>query len=347
MRIGIVGTGFMGQTHAAAWNHTPAAIAGFLSKSATSSKAMTGQYGGQVYDTLEALLGDVDVVDICSPTHLHHPMALEAAAASVHVVCEKPLARTLEQAQEMIAACDSAGVKLLVAHVVRFFPEYAQARARVAAGEIGRPAVVRLTRGSFQPKKAADNWFLDFEKSGGMMLDLMIHDLDYARWLAGDVDTVFAKKVSSSHPATAVDYGLVILTHRSGTISHVEGSWAYPPPLFRTRFEIAGDNGWIEFDLDKTGAVGLHLMQTKGDDIPDVPIPGSPLSEDPFTTQIKSFYQSLAEDAPIAVTGSEGLAALQIALAAIESAESGRPVQLDPLSAHTDSSASEFRERTP
>jgi predicted dehydrogenase len=230
----------------------------------------------------------------------------------------------------MISACAAAGVKLMVAHVVRFFPEYAQAKAQVAGGQIGQPAVIRLTRGTFQPKKPQDNWFMDQKKSGGMMLDLMIHDLDYARWIAGEVESVYAKKISSSGLEAAIDHGLAILTHRQGTISHVEGSWAYPPPLFRTRLEIAGSNGWIQFDSGQMAAIGSYLRAVD-EDIPDVPIPGSPLMEDPYTTEIKSFYGSLAHDAPISVTGADGLAALQIALAAVESAETGKPVKLAPL----------------
>ena len=152
------------------------------------------------------------------------------------------------------------------------------------SGAIGKTAVLRMTRGTFQPKKAADNWFVDFEKSGGMVLDLMIHDLDYARWVAGEVETVFAKKISSSSPGSSVDHGLAILKHRNGAISHIESSWAYPPPLFRTRFEIAGSNGLIQFDSGKTEAISLHLRQAEAEEISDVALPGSPLSEDPYTT---------------------------------------------------------------
>jgi predicted dehydrogenase len=276
------------------------------------------------------MLANVDVVDICAPTHLHHAMVLKAAAAGKDIVCEKPLARTMAQGQEMLAACQSARVRLLVAHVVRFFPEYAQAKALVDRGEIGQPAVVRLTRGTFRPKKASDNWFVDFEKSGGMMLDLMVHDFDYARWLAGEVESVFAKNISAAHPAAPIDYGLVILKHRNGAISHVEGSWAYPPPLFRTRFEIAGSDGWLQFDSGQATAISLQLHQ-QTTDAPDVPLPSSPLSESPYTTQIKAFYQALVNDAPVRVSAVDGLAALQIALAAIESAQTGEAINLGPL----------------
>ncbi len=330
MRVGIAGVGFMGSTHAAGWVETGATIAGFMAESPPHAQTIAEKYGAQVYPDFEVMLADVDVVDICTPTHLHHEMVLKAAAAGKDIICEKPLARTVAQGQEMIAACRSAGVKLLVAHVVRFFPEYAQAKAAVANGDIGQPAVVRLTRGTFRPKKATDNWFIDFEKSGGMVLDLMVHDFDYARWLAGEVESVFAKNITSTHPDAPVDYGLVILKHRNGAISHIEGSWAYPPPLFRTRFEIAGTDGFLEFDSGRTTAIHLHLHKQEAD-APDVPLPSSPLSESPYTTQIKSFYRALTQDSFVPVSAADGLAALQIALAAIESTQQGVPVTLEPL----------------
>lgn len=331
MRIGIVGTGFMGAVHAAAWSETGAVLAGFISKDLPSAERLAAQYAAVIYPDLERMLADVDVVDVCAPTHRHHEIVLAAAAAGKDIVCEKPLARTLEQGQEMIAACEQAGVKLMVAHVVRFFPEYVQAKAHVDSGAIGQPAVLRFTRGVFQPKKAVDNWFVDPQKSGGMMLDLMIHDLDYARWVAGDVESVYAKKISSSSPGSGIDHGLAILKHKSGAISHVEGSWAYPPPMFRTRFEIAGSNGLIQQDSGATAAIALHLHQSLDEDIPDVPLPSSPLDEDPYTTEIKAFYDCIANDTAVPVTGADGLAALQLALAAIESAETGKPVYLPAL----------------
>jgi predicted dehydrogenase len=222
-------------------------------------------------------------------------------------------------------------VKLLVAHVVRFFPEYARANAAVDRGEIGQPAVIRLARETFQPKKAISNWFVDFAKSGGMMLDLMIHDIDYARWVAGEVKTVFAKSISSAHPDTPVDHGLVILAHRNGALSHVAGSWAYPPPSFRTSFEIAGPGGLIEFDSGGTTPISPYLHQEESGEAPDVPLPTSPLSESPYATQLKEFYNALATDAPLRVSAEDGLAALQIALAAVESARTGVAISLEPL----------------
>lgn len=329
MRVGIVGTGAMGQTHAHGWTQTPATLAGFASQSAESAAQTAAKFDGRGYRSFEALLADVDVVDICTPTHLHHDMVMAAAAAGKHVVCEKPLARTLADAEAMIAACENAGVSLLIAHVVRFFPEYALAHARVAAGEIGRPAVVRLRRGTYRPTGSGDNWFLDPAKSGGMVLDLMIHDFDYARWVAGPVKTVYARSLSGSGSGQEIDHALVILTHEKGALSHVEGSWAYPPPLFRTQLEIAGENGWLRVDSGETTALSIHLHAVPGQkEAAAVPLPRSPLHESPYTTQIREFYDHLATGAPVRVTARDGLEALRIGLAALESSATGQPITL-------------------
>src|SRR5437763_8409909 len=101
MRVGIIGAGGMGGTHAAAWAQTPATIAGIVAETVDMAQPLAAQYGVRAYPSLAAILNDVDVVDICTPTHLHHEMALAAAAAGKHIVCEKPLGRTLAQGQAM------------------------------------------------------------------------------------------------------------------------------------------------------------------------------------------------------------------------------------------------------
>jgi predicted dehydrogenase len=332
MKIGIAGVGFMGTVHAEAWAATDAELVGFCADPPPEADRLAQHYRARVYSDYSSLLNAVDVIDICTPTHLHHEMVVQAAQAGKHIICEKPLARTVAQAQEMIRLCRSAGVKLFVAHVVRFFPEYALAKAQVDQGKIGKPAVVRLARGSYRPKKPTGNWFLDFEKSGGMMLDLMIHDLDYARWISGEVESVYAKNVSTGHPDSATEYGIAILKHTSGALSHVVGAWAYPPPTFRTSFEIAGDGGLIEWSSDSTAPINL-LLRKESADAPDVGLPGSPVAESPYTTQIKEFYGALnaSRDRAVRVSAADGLAAVQIALAAIESARTGQPIQLAPL----------------
>jgi predicted dehydrogenase len=332
LKVGILGSGFMARTHAPGWQAAGAQIAGFHSAEPDVARALAGQYGVTVFDTAGDLMRAVDVVDICTPTPLHHPQALAAAAAGKAIVCEKPLARTTAQAAEIVAICERAGVPLLVGHVVRFFPEYAAAHGIVERGEVGRVAVSRFTRASFKPH--ADNpasWFHDLTQSGGILMDLLIHDYDVARWISGDVETVFARSVRSRAPDTPHDYALVILTHRNGALTHLEGGWAYPPPLFRTSLEIAGDRGLIEHPYGSSAPLETHWHKT-GDDGAAIAVPGSPLAEDPYTTEIKEFCAVLTGALPKArVTARDGLAAVQIAEAAIESAQSGRPVRLEPL----------------
>jgi predicted dehydrogenase len=305
---------------------------GFVAKPGeAAAEQLAEQYSARVFDELEALLTQVDVIDICTPTHLHYAQALKAAQARKHIFCEKPLTRTLEESQALIAACKQAGVKLSVGHVVRFFPEYKQAKALADSGQIGQVAVVRLSRETFCPKKAEDNWFIDFEKSGGVILDLMVHDFDYARWLVGDVASVYSRNILSANPDAQIDHALVILTHKNGAISHIEGSWAYPPPMFRTRFEISGSNGMIDHDSQAATPINIFMHKQGDGKTPDIPTPTSPISEDPWTTEIKAFYQALIEDALLPVSAQDGLAALQIGLAAIESARTNKPVKLETM----------------
>lgn len=327
MRVAIVGTGFMGGVHAEGWTHTGARIAAFVGKPGAGGGALAGKYGAQFVTDLDAVLRDVDVVDICTPTHLHAEFTLRAAAAGKHVVCEKPLALTVASGQQMLQACRTAGVRLLVAHVLRFFPEYRLARDLVARGEIGAPAVLRLSRCTFRPRKT-DNWYVDPARSGGMILDLMVHDFDYARWVAGDVVRVFARTAQTTGRPDETDHALAILTHRSGAISHVEGSWAYPPPVFHTRLEIAGAAGLIEFSGPAATAIEMHLHQEKESN-QEVPLPRSPLHESPYATQLRTFHQALTRGTEPPVSAEDGLAALLIARAAIDSARQSLPVEID------------------
>jgi predicted dehydrogenase len=324
LRVGIVGAGFMSTLHAAGWAKTPASLAAIYSNYPEQVRRLAHEYGTQAVDSLEALIAGVDIVDICTPTHLHHDMVLKAAAAGKHIVCEKPLARTVEQAEQMIAACQQAGVKLLVAQVVRFFPEYAQAKEIVDRGEIGRVGVVRLRRVSSLPTWSQDNWLMDDNKSGGMMLDLMVHDFDYARWVAGEVESVFARTVKRARPGEPRNYALAILRHTNGALSHIEGGWAYPPGLFRTALEIAGDGGLIEHPSGSSIPLQIYLTQPGNTQASGVP--SSPLIEDPYVVEIKHFYDVIAHDIEPRVTAADGMAAVRIALAAIESVQTGQRI---------------------
>jgi predicted dehydrogenase len=328
LRVGLIGAGMMGSVHAEAWSQTPAQVTGILSRTHEKAQKIAQQYDCKIYNDFDQLLADVDVIDICTPTDTHHEIVLKAAQAGKHIVCEKPLARTEQEGIEMLEVCENAGVQLLVAHVVRFFPQYSEAKSVVDSGAIGNVGVVRLTRCGFQPGRVTDSWLLDEERSGGVMLDLMIHDFDYARWVAGDVQSVYAKSVRSQDAQSVGDYALVILQHTNGAISNVEGGWAYPPPMFRTAFEIAGDDGLIEHPAEQSTPLHIYLDTRGQGDSPDAVVPSSPLLEDPYTIQAKHFYDVLSGTVDSIVSAEDGLDALRISLAAIESAKTGKVVQI-------------------
>lgn len=330
MRVAIVGSGSMGSVHADAWRHTPATVVAFVTTSENEpARTLAARHGARLVTRLETVLDEVDVVDICTPTDLHVDFTMQAAAAGRHVICEKPLALTVEDGARMIRIARERGVQLFVAHVVRFFPEYRMARDMVMRREIGRPTVLRLSRCVFHPRKM-DNWFIDPARSGGIMLDLMVHDFDYARWVAGDVVRVFARSIRASSPEAQVDHALAILTHRSGAISLVEGSWAFPSPSFRTRFEIAGSDGLITFDASSSAAIETHLHRENETERHEVPLPRSPSHESPYATQLRAFYDALHGGVEPPVRAEDALAAVQIATAAIESARRRMAIEIAP-----------------
>ena len=226
MKVGLIGAGSMGQAHINGWKQTDADIVGIVSQDKAKADNLAQQVGARIYDDYTQLLHDVDVVDICTPTHLHHDMVLQAAKANVHTLCEKPIALTVADGIEMIRAFKH-DVRFFVGMVLHFFPEYQAMMQSIDGGSVGTPKVIRMTRASYRPQRDASDWFMDEEKSGGMMLDLMIHDFEMSRWLAqGDVIRVFAKSIRSQNPEVLADHALAILRFDNGAMAHIEGSWA-------------------------------------------------------------------------------------------------------------------------
>lgn len=327
MRVGIVGAGFMGTTHADAWTGIDDVdVVGITAGPGHGAEELAGRVGTRAFDRTDELLEQVDVVDICAPTDVHHELIQRAAAAGVHVICEKPLGLSADEVESGRRACEEAGVQLLVAHVVRFFPEYVAARAQVLAGAIGDPAVLRLRRLTYQPKKAADNWFLDEARSGGLVFDLMIHDLDVARWIAGDVASVHARGIRAADPDAPFDQVSAVLRHHSGALSYVEGSWAQPVGVFRTAFDIAGTDGFLRHDSEEAAPVRTDLRQ-RTSDASDVPTAASsPLRESPYRTQLRHFRDVLTGATEPRVTAEDAAVAVRLAAAVVTSLRSGRAV---------------------
>ncbi len=326
MKVGIVGAGTMGDAHARGWQATDATLVGVTAKTKSTALLLADAVNTRVFDSYEALLQNVDIIDICTPTDLHKDMVLQAAAAGKHIICEKPIALNLEDAKEMIDACKKAQVRLFIAMVVRFFPQYRRAKEAVESGQVGELGVIRLKRVAYQPL-GDEAWFTDESRSGGLLVDLMLHDFDYARWLAGPVKRVYAKSIRSQNPDAPSDYALVTLSFENNAKALIEGGWAYPAGSFRVGMDIAGEDGVIEWNSDDSQTIKAFLKPSESEGVARVGIPSSGTA-DPYTTEIKHAYDSIKHSKPFLVTAEDGLEALRIALAAKESMKTGQAVTL-------------------
>src|SRR3954454_9972451 len=176
------------------------------SRRSEKAESVAASLGAELTEDLEAALRDpeVDAVDICLPTPLHREYTEAAFAAGKHVFLEKPIALTLEDADAICAAADRSGRLFMVGLVLRFWPEYVELQRRLAAGELGRP----LSFSGLRLSPAADwnDWMRDPAKSGGVPVDLLIHDFDQMNWLLGAPRRVFARAPQRDHVHALVEY---------------------------------------------------------------------------------------------------------------------------------------------
>jgi len=322
IRVGLVGSGGITHVHVPAWLELGAAVTVF---SLEGAEELAAQYGLSVAASLQELLAGADIVDICTPTTSHRSIAVAAAAAGKDIVCEKPVGRTVEDGKAILGAVREAGVQLYPGHVVRYFPAYAAAKEAVDGGRVGTPAVLRFNRGGAGP---ASPWFYDVEQSGGIIMDQMIHDLDQARWLAGDITAVYAVQNTAGaegsaggEPARIVS-AHVTLTHESGAISHIQGVWGPPGMDFRTSFDIAGDSGALRFD----SAADTSVVRNLPAGVVDSYLPPAGVEESPYLTEIREFADAFAGGAAPRVSLEDGIIAVAIAEAALESLRTGQSV---------------------
>ena len=331
MNVGIVGAGSMGAAHAAGWSATNANVTGIYSQHSDRVRALAARFNAAAYDNLERLLADVDIVDICTPTDTHSRLAIRAAKAGVHILCEKPIARTLSEGQAMIEACRDNGVRIMPAHVLRFFPEYQQARQTVVDGRYGAPAVLRLYRHCFSPRVEGDNWFVDRRRSGGVILDLMLHDIDFALWTAGAARRVYAAYARREPSPAEDEHAMVMIEHVGGAISHIEGSWAFPPPTFRMGFEIALESSLLCYDSPHANPLTVYRKRRVAATdaaagtaaaAADGGVP-QPADDSPYAAEIAAFYDALTHNHPFPVDIRDALYAVRVALAAIAAADGG------------------------
>ena len=322
LRIGVIGTGFAGAMHArSARDLDGVTVTAIAAATPEEAAPVAEECHARVEPDPYALCAasDVDLVIVATPTHLHAEYAIAAAKAGKHVFCEKPIARTVAQAEAIVAACDEAGVSLAVGHVVRYFPEYQIAKRMLDDGTLGRPAIATLTRGNFAVGSARA-WYLDPAKSGGVVLDLMLHDLDTARWWFGEPSRVYARRMTAG--SGGLEYAIATLRYVDRPIVHIEGSWAEHAG-FRTGFELRGDRGMVVHD---SRAASPFVVQSPSGSSAPAMMATPTLADSPYRRQLRDVFARIERREPPLVDGREGLRSLALGLAVIESADGGKVV---------------------
>lgn len=314
-RVAIFGAGGMGGTHARHYTRIADVELAVVDTNPERAQALADRHDLPVMDAPVALSW-CDLADICTPTDSHAELAHQAIAAGRAVLVEKPIACDLASAAEIVRHAESAGVPLMVGQVVRYFPEFRRGHDLVAEGKVGKPAAARMRRGGGPPKAP---WFLDHARSGGVLIDLAVHDFDWLRWTLGEVDHLYARSVGAAS-GQGPDYALTTLTFENGCVAHVESTWM-DPSGFRVAFEVAGSDGMIEYDSRQTSVVRTHLA---GSSRGEAPLDGG---DDPYYRQLQDVISAVRGSGAVAVSGHDGFAALAIAIAARESAVTGQVVR--------------------
>lgn len=332
--IGIAGVGFMGMIHyLAAKDVEGAKVTAICTRDAkkragdwTSIKGNFGPAGTQMdlggvdaYESFEDMLADdkLDLVDICTPTHLHEPMAVAALEAGKHVLVEKAIALDVGSADRMVEAAKKAGKLLMVAHVLPFFPEFAYTAKVIREGTFGK-----LRGGHFRRLIAPPDWSGDIgdaDKTGGPAVDLHIHDTHFIGLVAGVPKQVFSSGVVG--PSGAVDYLTTQYLYGEGgpAISCSSGAIATKAREFTHGFEVYLEKATLAFEL---GSQPLTLLAADGTAEPvSFPEAGELAA---FTDEIQTAVDAVSTgEEPALLSASLARSALAMCFQEIESVKSG------------------------
>ena len=347
LRVGIAGCGAISRNHLEAFRALhDVQIVGVCDVDPERARATAAAWDvpAAVSSVGELLALGLDLVSVCTPHPTHEDVVLQAAAAGVHVLCEKPIAIELASAERMVAACDAAEVLLGVLFQRRFWPAAQRIRAAIDDGTLGRPIMgqcsVMLQREPEYYSRDAwrGTWASD---GGGVLMTQAIHYIDLLQWFLGDVAEVYGKINTYKHGGhiEVEDSATAVITFTSGAMATLEASTAVSPSL-GVQLRITGETGasasLTEFPEGSDGRVDLWAV---GETISTEP--AHPEGSHPnvdlasingqliphHTTQVRDFVQALRDGTDPAITGQDATKALRILLAVYESSRSGLPVR--------------------
>ncbi|MCL7749948.1 inositol 2-dehydrogenase [Halalkalibacter alkaliphilus] len=268
---------------------------------------------------------EIDAVFICSPTTTHANLIKEAAAAGKHIFCEKPVSFSVEETEEALAEVEKAGVKIQIGFNRRFDPNFRKVRSLVQDGTIGNPHILKITSRDPEPPN------VDYVKSsGGLFMDMTIHDFDMARYLMGsEVVEVSAHGTvlvdQAIGEAGDIDTAIITLKFENGALGVIDNS-RQAVYGYDQRVEIFGDNGTAQADNNRATNVEVSTAENVTKD--------KPLYffleryTQAYIDEVTEFAKACLENTEITCTGFDGLQAERIAKAAKQSLETGKPVQL-------------------
>jgi myo-inositol 2-dehydrogenase/D-chiro-inositol 1-dehydrogenase len=323
LTVGLLGAGMIAGVHAYAYRESPGVrLVAVADPVPGKAERIADQYGAKVVPDLDAILDlGVDVVDICTPPTSHADATIAALEAGRHVLCEKPITRTLDEARRVLAAAQAAPGILSIGQVARYGPDHRLARDVVAAGEIGALRMITHSTTTSLPGWSEAGWLADPATSGGPLLDQAVHSFDYARWVV-DSPAVRVHCMATDSGAGPNTYTLSTVRYENGAIAHIECSWAHPASRgFKLRAELVGTEGRIAWDYDHLMGGVLHHRErdTEWWDV---------LGDREFTRELSAFFAAVRDGGPPPVPAQEAVESLRTALAALESARTGRTIDL-------------------
>ena len=314
VNVGVIGVGAMGENHVRVYHKMEEAnLMGVSDVSERALKKIEKKYDAKGYTDYCELLAnpEIEVVSVCVPTTFHHDVVMEAIRHKKHVLVEKPIAFTLTEAEEMIAAAKEAGVILATGHVERFNPAVQKAKELIDDGVIGDIVSAFAKRVGPLPPRIKDV---------GVSIDLAIHDLDIMNYLfEEEITQVYGTMNSSFDDSEFEDHAEIMVSFDNESTGIIEVNWL--TPYKRRELELTGTAGIISVDYIQ------QSIEVFGKFAQDIEI----IHEEPLKGELKSFLNSVVEEKEPVITGEDGLKALKMVIAANKSSKEHRPISLDEL----------------
>jgi UDP-N-acetylglucosamine 3-dehydrogenase len=325
LRVGILGAGFMGSTHARAFHSLPEVeVAGVYAHSDRRAQPLAEELGTSWTTDLDRLIGDdaIDAIDVCLPTPKHRPATEAAIAAGKHVLLEKPIALTMGDADALVQLGDATDRVFMIAHVLRFWPEYVELQRLATGGRYGKPVSGLAYRR--QPFPAWSTLFAQSHLTGGAVIDQMIHDYDALNWVFGRPTSVTAMGVDN--PRSAGWDQVQVLIDYGNASALVDGGMMMPESYpFSSTLQVLCESGALEYQfraggrsVEVAGGINdLYLYPNEGD-----PTKLSVPQQDPYIAEIVYFVDCIRTGQPaVRAAPSDARLALQVGLAARTSLE--------------------------